>query len=135
MTNRYPLIPCLLSITHSPGRRDGAGGRTTRRGAGIRGNRAMISRLLSTGLAAAMVVGLAAGAWAQAGNPPGSRRRKPEPAPTARDKATAESDQAAASQPEPASDPAVGSGTKDAFDEAEAKLKGGEDQTGVSPGD
>jgi peptide-methionine (S)-S-oxide reductase len=95
----------------------------------------MNSRLLSAGLAAAMVVGLAAEAWAQAGSTSGPRRRKPDEAATTQGNATAQDDEAVASRAETPSGPAEDSGTKDAFDEAAAKLKSSVAKAGVSPGD
>src|SRR5690242_12055192 len=135
MTYRHSLIPCLLSITQSSGRRDEAHGQTTRRGAGNWGNRAMISRLLSVGLAAAMVFGLAAEAGAQAGRPSRPGTRKPDQAAAAQEKAAAETDEPAATPAEPSSGPAEDSGTKDGFDQAASKMKGTDAKAGVSPGD
>lgn len=95
----------------------------------------MISRLLSAGLAAAMVLGLAAEAWAQAGRPSGPSTRKPDQTAATREKAAAENDQPAATPGQPSSGPAEDSGTKDSFDRAAAKMKGADAKAGVSPGD
>src|SRR5262245_60859980 len=117
MTYRYPVIPRLLSITHSHGRRDEADGRKTRWREGAWGNRAMSSRFLSAGLAAAMIVGLAADAWAQAGSRSVARRRPPDQAPTAQGKAEAEGGEPAAAPAETSFDSAEDPSTKDGFDQ------------------
>jgi peptide-methionine (S)-S-oxide reductase len=95
----------------------------------------MISRLLSAGLAAAMVVGLATEAWAQAGRPSGPGTSKPDQASAAQEKAAAEKDEPAPTPAESSSGPAENSGTKDAFDEAAAKMKKTDAKAGASPGD
>jgi peptide-methionine (S)-S-oxide reductase len=88
----------------------------------------MISRLLSAGLAAAVMIGLAGEAWAQSASKPGRRPRRPS--------ATAEESpapaDAAAKSSETSFDPANASGTKDGFDEAAAKAKSGGDSAGSS---
>lgn len=86
----------------------------------------MSSRLLSAGLAAAMVLGLSAGAWAQAAGQ--SARRQP-PAQEV-DPSGAEADGNSGASPGATADPAG----KDPFDEA-AKGKGGAGKAGVSPGE
>jgi peptide-methionine (S)-S-oxide reductase len=89
----------------------------------------MISRVLSAGLAAAMVIGLASEAWAQSATKPGRRQRK-----TAKPAATADESPAAGAQkgtePESSSGSSQDSAAKDPFDAA-AKAKG----AGTSPGD
>ena len=93
----------------------------------------MTSRVLSAGLATAVVVGLAAGAWAQSAAKSGRRAPKP---------ASRETTQAGA--PDAKDDDGAQSGTpfgtsevpkaKDAFDEAETKAKGSATKAGDSPG-
>jgi peptide-methionine (S)-S-oxide reductase len=86
----------------------------------------MIARLLSAGLAAGMVVGLASGAWAQAASKSGRRQR--QPANPAADESPAAANQAST---EPSFGSTQESGGKDAFDAAATKSK----STGTSPGD
>jgi peptide-methionine (S)-S-oxide reductase len=94
----------------------------------------MTSRFLSAGLAAAMVVGLAAEAGAQSGGRSGPRRRQADEAPTVQGKAT-ETDEPSASPAEPSSGSSENPSTKDRFDEAAAKVKGADAKAGESPGD
>jgi peptide-methionine (S)-S-oxide reductase len=92
----------------------------------------MTSRFLSAGLAAAAVVGLAVGAWAQAGGRPGRGQPKPDDPATAQDRAPAAAN-AATGEAEAPFGSAEGTGTKDPFDEA-AKAKGGGAKAGDSLG-
>jgi peptide-methionine (S)-S-oxide reductase len=81
----------------------------------------MTARFLSAGLAAVLMFGLAAGAWAQAGGTAGGRQAPADPAEPSEDPG------AAPGQGEP-------SGAKDPFDQAEAKAKVAASKDGDSPG-
>jgi peptide-methionine (S)-S-oxide reductase len=93
----------------------------------------MSSRYLSAGLAAAILIGWTAEAAAQAGGR--SRQRVRSPDATATDSPAAGNDGTAAAQAGTPSGSSEGQGTKDAFDDAAAKVKGGDAKAGVSPGD
>ena len=90
----------------------------------------MISRLLSAGLAAAMLIGLATEAWTQSASKSGRRQRKPDQPAAEADEAPAAAGQAG-TEPQSSSGSAQDSSAKDPFDAAEAKAKG----AGTSPGD
>jgi peptide-methionine (S)-S-oxide reductase len=85
----------------------------------------MTSRLLSAGLAAAVVVGLAVGAWAQAGGKPVRGQPKPDEPATTQNRAPA-AEAEATGEAAASFGSAESSGTRDPFDEAAAKTKSGD---------
>ncbi len=89
----------------------------------------MMTRFLSVCLAAAMMFGVAAEAWAQASSRSGRRPQSADDAP-----ATANRNEATASEPGSSSGASQDSNAKDPFDAAEAKAKGTASKSG-SPGD
>jgi peptide-methionine (S)-S-oxide reductase len=84
----------------------------------------MTSRLLSAGLAAAVLVGLAVGAWAQVGGKSVRGQPNPDDPATRQDRPAAAEAEAAGGAAAPFGS-AEGSGTRDPFDEAVAKTKSG----------
>jgi peptide-methionine (S)-S-oxide reductase len=89
----------------------------------------MISRLLSAGLAAAMVIGLATAAWTQSAGKPARRQQKADQ-PAAEDESPAAAG-TADTGPKSSFGPPQDSAAKDPFDAAAGKAKG----AGTSPGD
>ena len=92
----------------------------------------MTSRVLSTGLATAIVVGLATGAWAQSAGKSGRRAPRPDSGETTQTGAPDAKDDEGA-QSEAPFGTAEGPKAKDPFDEAETKAKGSA-KGGDSPG-